>query len=273
MTLSGSAGRQLSVTDSAPGGQAIVATATAATGDGVAVYGTTDSSGTFATGVFGWLTSGSPGYNAAGVFGQSGSTTADGPGVEGLHTSGSGTAPAVLGATNSSTVGSAGVKGTGGPCGFCIGVNGSVSGNGIGVRGQTATGNGWGVEGIGSVAGIGVYGHTPAASTVSYGVEGVSGSSANLAAGLYGQNNGGSAFSTGVYGSSAAGTDRHPPRRLCERAPDPSRARKAGQGAGQVPPSGAVRKVRLSERRSEGGGEGARAGEAVATIGGANGEE
>jgi hypothetical protein len=91
-----------------------------------------------------------------GIYG--GATT--GRGVYGIHQSSTGTEPGLYGVTNSTSSNSAAIKGAGGPCGFCIGVLGTVPGNGIGVRGETPAGvsNAWGVEGIGSDNGIGVRG-------------------------------------------------------------------------------------------------------------------
>src|SRR5262249_61012954 len=84
----------------------------------------------------------------------------------------------VLGEAPSTASDSSGVKGKGGSCGFCMGVYGTVPGNGIGVRGEALSGNGWGLQGIGGPSGVGVLASTPAASTLSYGMKGTSGSSA-----------------------------------------------------------------------------------------------
>jgi trimeric autotransporter adhesin len=113
----------------------------------------------------------------------------------------------VLGQTSSSASDSAGVKGIGGTCGFCIGVYGSVPGNGIAVRGETppAT-NAWGVEGIGGGSGIGVYGHTPTGSAASYGVEGYSTSTGANAAGVYGLIVSNAANAAGVDGYNGSGS-------------------------------------------------------------------
>jgi hypothetical protein len=115
-----------------------------------------------------------------------------------------------LAVTNAAAVDfSAGVRAAAGSCGYCIGVDSSVTGNGIAIRGfvpDNIGNDGWGVEGIGGEAGIGVFGHSRDGDSVSHGVEGVSGSSAALAAGVLGVNNGGNAISAGVYGTAASGT-------------------------------------------------------------------
>jgi hypothetical protein len=169
---------------------------------GVGVDGFANSSSINTRGVEGNLGSSTPGTGSAGVLGYSVSGTANGPGVWGWHASSAGTAPGVLGETSSTSNDSAGVKGLGGSCGYCIGVYGSVPGNGIGVRGETppAT-NAWGVEGIGGGnSGIGVYGHTPASSSTNYGVEGVSGSTGAAAAGVFGTIDSSADYSGGVRG-------------------------------------------------------------------------
>ncbi len=113
-----------------------------------------------------------------------------------------------LSVTNTAAVDfSAAVRAVGGASGFSIGVDSTVTGNGIAIRGLTpAATDGWGVEGIGGDSGLGVFGHTPTGSAVSYGVEGDSGSNADLGAGVFGFNNGSSAVSAGVYGNAPTGT-------------------------------------------------------------------
>src|SRR5215217_4154659 len=201
-SLVGSSGQVLLVSSSSPGATVLEGLASAATGAGWGVFGQTNSTGANSFGVQGLLVTSSPGTSSAGVAGFSGSEASNGPGVWGKHTHAVGTAPGVLGETNATASGAAGVMGIGGNCGFCIGVDGSSTGNGIGVRGSTSANvnNGWGVEGIGSASGLGVYGHTPTGSSASYGVEGVSGSTGADAAGVYGTINSAAANAAGVRG-------------------------------------------------------------------------
>src|SRR5262245_29938936 len=146
--LDGTAPLGLRVDTSNVSGTAIEGSASASSGPGWGVYGITSGSGPTANGVRGVLSNTAPSNTAptdtsAGVFGKSTSTTANGPGIFGEHSSSNGTAPGILGHTASTTSGSAGVQGQGGTCGFCLGVYGTVPGNGIGVRGEAQSGNGW----------------------------------------------------------------------------------------------------------------------------------
>jgi hypothetical protein len=113
-----------------------------------------------------------------------------------------------LSVTNTAAVDfSAGVRAVGGASAFSIGVDSTVTGNGIAIKGATQVANdGWGVEGIGGESGLGVFGHTPPSDNLSYGVEGDTGSNAALGAGVFGFNNGASAVSAGVYGNANTGT-------------------------------------------------------------------
>jgi hypothetical protein len=126
------------------------------------VVGRASSSQGYAQGVLGVISSFTPGTNSAGVYGHSNSTTADGPGVWGLHGIGgnSGSSPGVLGQTNSTAANAAGVSGqitssadyaagvrgynfASACCGF--GVVGFHAGQGIGIGGYAP--NGFGVFG------------------------------------------------------------------------------------------------------------------------------
>jgi len=150
----------LRVSDATPGAVALSAHSTAATGAGIAVFGTQSSSSSNTVGVGGWLVSPTPGAASAGVLGQSSSTNTNAPGVWGFHSQSSGSAPGVLGETFSVARNAAGVSGTinssadyaGGVrgenfntscCGF--GVVGFHAGQGIGIGGYAA--NGFGVFG------------------------------------------------------------------------------------------------------------------------------
>jgi hypothetical protein len=205
-SLNSTAGIGLDVLDQTPDAIAIRGRATAATGAGIGVRGFANSSSANTYGAVGQIGSTTPGLNSAGVLGAANSTTADGPGVWGVQAA-SGTAPGVLGQTLSTTPGSVGVKGLGGTCSICLGVLGSVPGNGIGVRGEAlGSGNGWGLDGTGGDSGIGAFGHTPPASTLSYGVVGISGSSATDAAGVTGKINSNAANAAGVRGDNNSAT-------------------------------------------------------------------
>jgi hypothetical protein len=92
----------LRVLDSSPGAIALQGSATASTGTSDGVLGTTSSSGPNSSGVVSALNQSTPDATSDGVKGQSGSTTA-GPGVFGWHYAESGSAPGVVGQTNSTS--------------------------------------------------------------------------------------------------------------------------------------------------------------------------
>ena len=90
------------------------------------------------------------GAGSAGVYGSSASTTADGPGVYGLHSSIIGTALAVVGETFSRSKDAVGVKGivnTTSPASGLAALRGAITGTtdiyGTGIWGSH-TGGGWG---------------------------------------------------------------------------------------------------------------------------------
>jgi hypothetical protein len=122
-------------------------------GPSTGIYGLTSSSSFNSYGVYGQLTSTSPGSGAAAVAGFTPSTTAEGPGVRGTHGADSGTAPGVLGETLSTTANAAGIVGT-------IDSNADYSG---GVRGENLNSAccGFGVVGFHKGQGIGIGGYAP----------------------------------------------------------------------------------------------------------------
>src|SRR6266540_949713 len=150
---------------STTGAIAMFGWASAATGAGKGVQGSTSSGSQGTFGVFGFLNNSSPATGTAGVYGQSSSQVSTGAAVYGLHTSTAGTAPGVLGYTNSTASSAVGVRGTiGDP---------SAGSESAAVRGENlgTNGNGYGVYGSHDSAGIGVLG----TSASGYGVAGASG--------------------------------------------------------------------------------------------------
>src|SRR5262249_40169491 len=97
--------------------------------------------------------SSTPGAGTAGVYGDSSSTTANGPGVVGEHFQSSGTAPGVLGHTGSRTANAPGATGQ---------INSSADYPARG-RGENAHARrcGFGVVGFSGGQGIGIGGYAP----------------------------------------------------------------------------------------------------------------
>jgi len=213
----------LSVASSFPSVTALSGSATATTGQGTGVSGTTYSNRAFSYGVSGGLSNSSPEGPSAGVIGGTSSLGANGYGVYGLHNASIGTSPGVVGRTNSSSDDAIGVEGIVYPTvvglnseavrgqnngtGFVgIGVYGSQNGAGFGGL-FTVPGPGQGVNGSAGNGGVGVFGYVGSGASQSYGVEGTANNNtAADSAGVYGSINSNAANAAGVrgYNSSAS---------------------------------------------------------------------
>jgi hypothetical protein len=161
---------------------------TALSGTGAGVYGTTNSSGTVAAGVYG--------VNNAGVGGGVRGESTTGNGVRGLS---GGSGVGVYGENTQTTVAGRGV----------VGVSVSPIAGSAGVRGEhnVGTGTGVGVSGVttSTTAGVaGVAGEHTGTSGAGFGVYGQTFSNSSLAAGVIGRNTAGTG--DGVRGETATGT-------------------------------------------------------------------
>jgi len=180
----------LDVEASSANATALKGSATATTGASGGVLGTTDSTGSFSTGVLGVLSSSTPGTNSAAVKGVTSSDSSNGygPGVYGIAVSATGTAPGVLRETSSASPIADGVRGINGNAssGGGNGVYGSHAGHGVGVRGSVGSGDG-------------IFGYTTS-SGLGYGVSGFTFSTAPNASGVYGSIDSNAANAAGVSG-------------------------------------------------------------------------
>ena len=194
--LKSSAGTALDAETIRPGGTALLGVASSLTGwDTIGVLGKTNSKDGNSAGVWGYLNNGLPGAGAAGVIGLSQSTNTNGPGVFGRHLSIIGTAPGVLGETDSSSSGAAGVFGTS-PAGYgVVGLHQNAAGTTPGVFGETNST---------SASAVGVLGQVnpAAAGPGSAAVRGVNKGTGSWGVGVWGSQ-GGKGY--GVYGSSPFG--------------------------------------------------------------------
>jgi hypothetical protein len=199
----------LDVFDATPGAEALGGRATASTGDGVGVFGSSSSSGAFTYGVLGRLNATSVGTNSAGVYGLS--TATGGAGVRGqsdgsqagLFETLACDCPAVV--ARASKGGLPGVQGNG-----AVGVQGiHIDGSGAapGVEGVTQSGqtDASGVRGIvasnASAAGsAGVWGINNGSTTNTAGAKGSINSSADYSAGVRGENSAANCCGFGVVG-------------------------------------------------------------------------
>jgi hypothetical protein len=199
----------LDVFDATPGANALQGRATASTGDGIGVAGSSSSSGAFTYGVLGRLFATSVGTNSAGVYGLS--TATGGAGVRGQSDSSQAglfetlqcDCPAVVARASKGAL--PGVQGNG-----AVGVQGihlDGSGAAPGVEGVTQSGqtDASGVRGIvasnASGAGsAGVWGINNGSATNTAGAKGSINSNADYSAGVRGENSGTSCCGFGVVG-------------------------------------------------------------------------
>jgi hypothetical protein len=207
LDLSGSTVVPLLESDQSGSGDAIFGNQTSTTGTPAGVRGTTASQSAFANGVFGLVSSTSPGGFSAGVRGQNNGTGGNGIGVYGSQAGGGwgvyGTAASGVGVQANGGTGT-GVNAQGGTGMIAYGFTGdgldaySEATNGIAVMGSHTV--------VGGTA-AGVQGTTASQDSGANGVYGVvsSTSPGGFSAGVRGQNNGTGGSGIGVYGSQAGG--------------------------------------------------------------------
>jgi hypothetical protein len=182
-TLTAGSAMTLTAADTGADANILLTATNASTGAGKAIYGAETGSFNTGYGIYG-INSGISGINY-GVYGTAASSSNSAAGVYGSETGGTGANYGVYGTNNSSQSSAAGVYGSESSA-STYGVEGVNSSTGPGVYG-TSTTTGYGVEGVSAAGGVGVYG-TNASATTGYGVEGVMSASGNTGAGVYGSN-------------------------------------------------------------------------------------